>query len=82
MKCLQGSLVKASFNDFMFSRKIIPIGVCYFLSHINHSPALRVYLYGKMQCCAETVTETSIVPLGGQSTCLIVRAYLCTHGQN
>jgi len=40
----------------------------FFLSHINYSPALKVYLYGKMQYCAEAVTETSTVPLGGQST--------------
>ena len=59
-----------------------PIGMFFFLSHINYSPALKVYLYGKMQYCAEAVTETSTVPLGGQSTWVIVRAYLCTQGQD
>lgn len=80
MKCLQWSFVKALLNDFMFSRKIIPIGMYSFLLCINHSPALREYLYGKMQYCVEALNETSIVPLGRQSTWLIVRAYLCTHG--
>lgn len=82
MKCLPWSLVKALLNDFTFSRKILLVWMRSFLSHNNHSPALGVYLYGRMQYCAEAATETSIVPLGGQSTCLIVRAYLCTHGQD
>lgn len=54
------------------------LGMCSFSSSLNHSQAVRVYLHGKMQYCVEAVTETSVVPLGRQSTRLIVGAHLCT----